>query len=153
MKYITNKWTRRLMFSSWAVLIFISIINYVYVPDFNNIVMAAGIAISISVIALRIKSKLIPGKYFKGDITVTREQIVITDSVYKYIRHPGYAGNILQSIGMPLILNACYSLSISTVFITAVFIRIYYEEKILSGKLPGYKEYMMKTKRIIPFLL
>ncbi len=73
--------------------------------------------------------------------------------LYGLVRHPFYTGFILFCLGMALWLQSYAALIAGLLPITALIGRIYAEEKILQETLPGYREYMSRTRnRIIPFL-
>ena len=73
--------------------------------------------------------------------------------LYGLVRHPFYTGFILFCLGMALWLQSYAALIAGLLPITALIGRIYAEEKILQETLPGYKEYMSRTRyRIIPFV-
>ena len=73
--------------------------------------------------------------------------------LYGLVRHPFYTGFILFCLGMALWLQSYAALIAGLLPITALIGRIYAEETILQKTLPGYREYMSRTKnRIIPFI-
>ena len=73
--------------------------------------------------------------------------------LYGLVRHPFYTGFILFCIGMALWLQSYATLIAGLLPLTALIGRIYAEEKILQETLPGYREYMSRTRnRIIPFI-
>ena len=73
--------------------------------------------------------------------------------LYGLVRHPFYTGFILFCLGMALWLQSYAALIAGLLPITALIGRIYAEEKILQETLPGYKEYISRTRyRIIPFV-
>ena len=73
--------------------------------------------------------------------------------LYGLVRHPFYTGFILFCLGMALWLQSYAALIAGLLPITALIGRIYAEEKILQETLPGYREYMSRTRyRIIPFV-
>ena len=73
--------------------------------------------------------------------------------LYGLVRHPFYTGFILFCLGMALWLQSYAALIAGLLPITALIGRIYAEEKILQETLPGYREYMSRTRnRIIPFI-
>ena len=73
--------------------------------------------------------------------------------LYGLVRHPFYTGFILFCLGMALWLQSYAALIAGVLPITALIGRIYAEEKILQETLPGYREYMSRTRyRIIPFV-
>ena len=73
--------------------------------------------------------------------------------LYGLVRQPFYTGFILFCLGMALWLQSYAALIAGLLPITALIGRIYAEEKILQETLPGYREYMSRTRyRIIPFV-
>ena len=73
--------------------------------------------------------------------------------LYGLVRHPFYTGFILFCIGMALWLQSYAALIAGLLPLTALIGRIYAEEKILQETLPGYREYISRTRnRIIPFI-
>ncbi len=73
--------------------------------------------------------------------------------LYGLIRHPFYAGFILFCAGTALWLQSYAALIVGLLPITALIGRIYVEEAVLQDTLPGYGEYMSRTRyRIIPFI-
>ena len=92
------------------------------------------------------------GKYFTFNITVQPDQHLIQNGIYKYIRHPSYAGLILIFCGMGFYFSNWLSLMVLVIPITGVLLfRIYIEERVLHeafGRV--YEEYCAKTKRLIP---
>jgi len=144
------EWTRYLMFFSWNLILIVTISESVFIKTFNYAFFAAGIIISCVGIIIRIYSKLTLREYFDANITVKNKGQLCERGLYRYIRHPGYLGSMIQGLGMPMILNAYIGFPVVCLFLFAVFIRIHYEEKFLGAELSGYSDYMSRTKRLIP---
>ena len=73
--------------------------------------------------------------------------------LYGLVRHPFYTGFILFCTGTALWLQSYAALIVGLLPVTALLGRIYAEEKILQETLPGYGEYMSRTRyRIMPFI-
>ncbi|HYW97420.1 MAG TPA: isoprenylcysteine carboxylmethyltransferase family protein [Bacteroidales bacterium] len=92
------------------------------------------------------------GKAFTVDLSVKNEQKLIHHGFYKYIRHPSYSGSLLSFLGFGFTLNNWVSLALTVIPVTLVFLyRIRLEEQLLI-KQPGlgYRDYMKRTKRLIP---
>jgi protein-S-isoprenylcysteine O-methyltransferase Ste14 len=72
--------------------------------------------------------------------------------MYKYIRHPGYVGSILQWLGAGIASYNIVVLSIITITTVVVYhYRIKSEERMLiEGIGDNYKDYMKRTKKVIP---
>lgn len=112
-----------------------------------------GIVILILGFALRQLSIYILGKSFTPAITVSKKQKVIESGPYMYIRHPSYAGLILELLGVALSLSSWIGFLVSLLFLIPVMIyRINIEEKLLAKNLSNYKDYTKRTYRLIPFI-
>ena len=83
---------------------------------------------------------------------VLRNHGVVSDGIYRYIRHPIYIGDLLLILGFELALNSWCVLG---VMLLAPFVlqRALREERMLSSALPAYEEYCARTKRFVPFVV
>jgi protein-S-isoprenylcysteine O-methyltransferase Ste14 len=82
-----------------------------------------------------------------------REQVVIDTGVYRIVRHPMYSGGALLMVGMPLWLESYAAALFAIVPVTALIIRILFEEEFLKRELKGYQDYIVKIRyRLIPFV-
>lgn len=74
---------------------------------------------------------------------------LVTDGIYKYIRHPAYLGSILFISGVSLISAEVGILFMAGVFFTS---RAIAEERILNHCFKAYAEYQKKTGMFLPKL-
>jgi len=76
---------------------------------------------------------------------------VITSGPYRVVRHPMYAGAILQFAGAPLALGSLWAY-VPTGLVTLLFIvRTALEDRTLRNELPGYEAYAQRTRyRLLP---
>jgi len=79
---------------------------------------------------------------------------VIERGAYKWVRHPAYLAGILLFVGIGLALENWISIAVNVLVPVAVYgYRIHVEEQALVETLgTPYREYMNRTKRLIPFL-
>jgi protein-S-isoprenylcysteine O-methyltransferase Ste14 len=75
-----------------------------------------------------------------------------TGGPYNLIRHPMYAS--IFGVTVPWIINdfSYFRVLIFLVLLINQIIKMHNEEKILSDNFPEYKDYMKRTKKIIPFI-
>jgi len=92
------------------------------------------------------------GEYYSPKIEVKKKHKLIDFGAYKLIRHPMDLAGILFMIGLPLLASAYFALLWLIPYIVIVLFKIMYEESLLSEKLKGYKNYMKKTKKLLPFI-
>jgi len=94
------------------------------------------------------------GDHFKFLVTVVLNRPIIEQGAYKWIRHPSYLAGILMFLGVGLALTNWVSISVMLLIPVALYgYRIRVEEQALLQSLgTPYREYINRTKRLIPFL-
>jgi protein-S-isoprenylcysteine O-methyltransferase Ste14 len=84
-------------------------------------------------------------------IEVAAGQTVVATGPYRRLRHPMYTGTLLMGLGTPLVLGSYWMALFLPLGWALLVVRILAEERLLSARLPGYAEYMGKTRsRLIP---
>ena len=122
-----------------------SVINAITITGF--VLLATGIYIRISAIQTL-------GNSFKATVTVSKNQLLVTTGLYKYIRHPSYLGAFIAITGCPLSLNNTVTTITSPLLMLIAYIYrvIVEEQKMLSHFGEEYKNYMKRTYRMFPFI-
>jgi protein-S-isoprenylcysteine O-methyltransferase Ste14 len=109
--------------------------------------------VTLAVAALMIWHVMAVNAYLSGwaRLQADRGQVVVTEGLYRYVRHPMYLGVILAFAGMPLLLASWWAL-IPAVLIVALFVyRTAREDRMLMAGLPGYQEYAEQVRyRLLP---
>jgi protein-S-isoprenylcysteine O-methyltransferase Ste14 len=86
-------------------------------------------------------------------IQTDRGHVVCDSGPYRFVRHPGYAGNILPLFGIVLALGSVWTLIPAAVALIITVIRTVFEDKTLQEELPGYRDYARRVRyRLIPGL-
>ena len=78
--------------------------------------------------------------------------VMISQGPYKVIRHPMYTSIFIFAIALLAGQFDYYKFIISLVLVADLVIKMIFEEGLLLKHYPGYKDYMKKTKRVIPFV-
>jgi protein-S-isoprenylcysteine O-methyltransferase Ste14 len=118
-------------------------------------VFYAGIALMWIGIAFRYYSMRVLGRFFTFQVAVHEGQSVVEAGPYRYIRHPSYAGALITLIGLGLALGNWAGLAavVGCTMIGYAY-RIRVEESALVAAIgEPYREYMGRTRRLIPFVL
>lgn len=112
----------------------------------STILLLGGIILLISRLQL--------GKYGGPRIVIETNHKLVTNGIYRFIRHPMYLGFLILFFG--------YSLSMGSIFMTVVISlafflifknRIDIEERLLLSEFgEEYADYMERTNRLFPFL-
>ena len=78
-------------------------------------------------------------------IQADRGHSVCIGGPYRWVRHPGYLGDILASLASPLLLGSLWAFIPSVLSAMAFIIRTHWEDEMLQAELDGYRHY---TKRV-----
>jgi protein-S-isoprenylcysteine O-methyltransferase Ste14 len=91
-------------------------------------------------------------RQFTVDVAITKDHRIVSEGIYRYVRHPAYAGSILSFLGLGLCFANVISLVVIFPPICAAFLyRIRVEEKALIDAFgEEYVRYCASTKRLIP---
>jgi len=94
-------------------------------------------------------------KFFSSTVRIQTERghVVCETGLYKLVRHPAYSGNIIQTVGFPMLFGSPWSMIPAGILILLTVIRTVLEDRTLLNELNGYREYSQKASyRIIPFV-
>jgi len=91
--------------------------------------------------------------YASRIIEVQEGQKVISTGPYSVVRHPMYSAVGSMYLFTPIALGSYWAIIPMLLIIPIIVLRILNEEEILKKDLPGYTEYVTKTRyRLIPFI-
>jgi protein-S-isoprenylcysteine O-methyltransferase Ste14 len=115
------------------------------------VILGGGLALYVLGQALRGWAISTLGDWFQGALVVQEGQHVVESGPYRLIRHPAYAGGILRTAALGLVLDNWLSLGLLVVGVVAfVSVRIQREERILRSGLEPYGAYESRTARLVP---
>jgi protein-S-isoprenylcysteine O-methyltransferase Ste14 len=84
-------------------------------------------------------------------IQTDRGHTVCDTGPYRFVRHPGYVGLILQAVGVPILLGSFWALIPGVAAAVLISIRTSFEDRTLRAELPGYVDYVQRVRwRLIP---
>jgi len=113
-----------------------------------------GMALIVAGAALRRHCFRVLGTSFTGVVAVQEGQRVVQSGVYGLVRHPSYTAAFIMFIGVGLALQDW--LSVAILFFAHCYLygrRVVAEERALVATLgAAYADYMLRTKRFIPFV-
>jgi len=91
--------------------------------------------------------------YFSTIVRVQEERghTVCNTGPYRFVRHPGYVGSILQSMAIPLVLGSLWALIPGAAAAALMVVRTALEDCTLRDELAGYEDYTtIRHYRLIP---
>lgn len=131
-----------------------------FLPSFairanRDLVFYSGTALIVLGVLFRATAIYQLGKFFVPEVVIQPDQRVIDRGLYRYLRHPSYTGILISLIGVGLGLTNWFSLIILVVVgFGLLTYRMQVEEAALLAAFgDDYRRYMVRTKRIIPFVL
>lgn len=122
-------------------------------PDSDWIPLLA-IALFAAGLALRWWAIVTLGRFFTVDVVVEKDHEVVQRGPFRWVRHPSYTGVLVAFTGWAMTLGNWVAMGLVLVPIFIAFVRrMKVEEEALSRALgERYREYMKRTKRLVPGL-
>jgi protein-S-isoprenylcysteine O-methyltransferase Ste14 len=123
-----------------------------WAPRLHWACSVVGVALSLAgmlvfLLALR------ENQYFSAVVRIQadRGQTVCSTGPYRWIRHPGNAGMIVGTVGIPLLLTSAWTAIPSACSVILLVVRTRLEDAFLEERLEGYRDYQRKTRfRLVP---
>jgi protein-S-isoprenylcysteine O-methyltransferase Ste14 len=115
---------------------------------------AIGVVLMATGVALRVVAIRTLGKFFTRTLQIREGHHVVSDGIYRRVRHPGYLGDIVLFVGSGIATsNVITTVLILGMIITAYVRRIAVEERMLTDQLgKEYSDYKARTWKLIPFV-
>jgi protein-S-isoprenylcysteine O-methyltransferase Ste14 len=92
-------------------------------------------------------------RFFATTVRIQEERghQVVSEGPYRFVRHPGYAGSIIYTLAIPVVLGSWWTLIPAALTTVLLIARTYFEDRTLQAELPGYQGYAAHTPhRLIP---
>ena len=118
------------------------------------VLFALGIVLAIAGVGIRQYAIATLGRFFSIRVTTRPDQTVVDTGLYRFVRHPSYSGTLLTVFGVLLCSTNWLTLACFVLALPGFAYRIRVEEAALAGALgQPYRDYMRRTKRLVPFLI
>lgn len=117
-------------------------------------VFYSGLALMIGGLALRLAAIWHLGRFFTAEVVIQPGQRLISAGLYRHVRHPSYTGTLISVLGCGLALTNWLSLLIMVGIAAVPYSRrMQLEERALEEAFGDeYRDYMRRTKRLIPLI-
>ena len=115
---------------------------------------AVGVVLMAAGVVLRVVAMRTLGKFFTRTLQIREGHHVVSDGIYRRVRHPGYLGDIVLFVGSGIATsNVITTVLILGMMLTAYVRRIAAEERMLTDQLgKEYSDYKARTWKLIPFV-
>ena len=119
-----------------------------------NTFFAMGMALAAIGLAVRIHSIQTLKQFFTYSVTKVDNQKIVESGLYKFIRHPGYLGQLMIFFGISISVSNWLSVLLMMVPVTVGYLyRIQVEERFMLKEMgEDYLDYRSRTKKIIPMI-
>lgn len=119
-----------------------------------NTFFAIGMALFVIGFMVRVSSILTLKQYFTYSVAKVENHKIIATGLYKFIRHPGYLGQLIIFMGISISISNWLSILLMMIPVCLGYLyRIKVEEKFMTDQFGNdYKDYQERTKKIIPMI-
>ncbi|MHC1739797.1 MAG: isoprenylcysteine carboxylmethyltransferase family protein [Anaerolineaceae bacterium] len=119
-----------------------------------NLFFVVGMSLFVIGLMIRIQSILTLKQFFTYSVAKVENQKIIETGMYKFLRHPGYLGQLIIFLGISIsISNWLSMLAMMIPVVVGYAYRISVEEKFMLEQFgPNYLDYQKRTKKIVPFI-
>lgn len=113
-----------------------------------------GASIFVLGLAIRWYAIVYLGRFFTVNVAIAADHRLIDSGPYRFVRHPSYTGALMAFLGLGLCLGNWASLAVMVVPTLLVFQRrMRVEEDALTQAFGDrYRDYMRRTRRLIPLI-
>jgi protein-S-isoprenylcysteine O-methyltransferase len=145
-------WLNITVYGSLAIAIAIEVSGVGSFRHYHLAFVWLGLFLLVAGLGLRWTAILTLRRYFTVDVAVQPGQRIVTSGIFRYLRHPSYAGTLLSFIGLALSFGNWISSVVLVVPVTLAFARrIRIEERALTEAFGSeYLEYCRTTWRLFP---
>jgi protein-S-isoprenylcysteine O-methyltransferase Ste14 len=154
-KNIVETFTMSLFFIGFYLVIKFHIGELVMINNVPRLILIAlGLFTVIAGTIVNILGRVRLGKNWANQIIIYKNQTLVTNGVFRIIRHPLYASLIWIFFGASMLFtNPLALLSNLFIFVPFMYYRASQEEKMLTKEFKDYQKYKEKTGMFFPKLL
>jgi len=152
----------------WAVVPFMSLTVIGFAVAVYDFAAIQGLGLRLGPVSLLGLAMLVSGGYLRftsrrhlmgagltmlgsSRLVTVEGQRLVTDGLYRRIRHPLYLGEATRNLGFTLILSSGYGFALVLLGSLFLLVRVRREERMMLEKFEDeYRDYMARTWRLIP---
>lgn len=112
-----------------------------------------GLLAALGGVALRRIARRDLGREYSHWLRTRDSQTLVTDGIYRHLRHPAYAGDLMFHVGLALLLFSPRGFALMLLLVPCYLFRIRLEERMLMDTFgQAYVDYMRTSKRLAPLI-
>lgn len=96
---------------------------------------------------------MLTNRFFATSVRIQteRDHSVVNSGPYRFVRHPGYVGIVVNTLASLVLLGSLWALIPAALDVVLYVVRTAMEDRTLRAELPGYREYATRTRyRLFP---
>jgi protein-S-isoprenylcysteine O-methyltransferase Ste14 len=136
---------------------------YLYLPPWadrrdlfvidGDAVRYAGLGLCAAGCVLRIVPMFVLGFRFSPLVAIQEGHTLVTDGIYRYVRHPSYLGALVVLVGWVLVFRSALGFLLVPPFVGITVWRMNDEERLLGAEFGDeYVDYRRRTWRLVPWV-
>jgi protein-S-isoprenylcysteine O-methyltransferase Ste14 len=112
----------------------------------------AGLMLILAAVALRMWVRAYIRGLYSGHVEVQAGHRLVQSGPYRFVRHPGYTGFLLMTLGVAISYSSWIGLAaIPLLLLPGLAYRMRVEERLLTGQFgEEYRVYVRRSKKLIP---
>jgi protein-S-isoprenylcysteine O-methyltransferase Ste14 len=112
-----------------------------------------GVALYAGGCALRMVPVFVLGRRFSGLVAIQPDHALVTDGLYRRVRHPSYLGMVILMVGWALVFRSWIGLGLAALTVPILIARMNAEEALLGSQFgDAYAIYKARSWRLIPWV-
>jgi protein-S-isoprenylcysteine O-methyltransferase Ste14 len=109
-----------------------------------------GLGLLVAGGVLRVWPMFVLGRRFSAFVAIQEGHALVTDGIYRHVRHPSFLGMLVAWAGWALVFRSSVGVLLLVPAIPVLLARIDAEEALLASEFPAYAEYRRRSWRLVP---
>jgi len=144
-----------LILPGFLVAFFASPLEWMYLPAVLPRLLwmqITGLVLILSAVALRVWTRAHLRGLYSGHVEVLAGHRLVQSGPYRFVRHPGYTGFLLMTLGVAIGYSSLIGLAaVPVLLLPGLAYRMKVEERLLTEQFgEDYRTYIRKSKKLIP---
>ena len=113
----------------------------------------AGLFLFVIGFSIELVGQITLRRFYSSTLVIKDDHQLITNGIYRFIRHPMYLGVIMAAVGLAAFSLSLGGIVIMLALIPVFLIRIKIEERMLIDEFgEAYRTYRKKARKLLPFI-
>ena len=148
------KWLNIIIYVCIVLAVGFRLLGIGFIHTSISVIPWVGLCLIVFGLVIRWVAILTLRKYFTTNVAILSDHRIINTGIYRFIRHPSYAGSIISFCGLGLVFSSWISIIVLVIPITMAFLkRIQIEEQALQSAFgEEYANYCKMSWHLFPWI-